>query len=197
MTGCEEGAAAEDPAFGSVLTMLRELPTNAAVEWADISAVDEGWCRDWVDVLVPELQEAAHLNWLWTVEPPTSEQDPDEWTISLPEDVDYWQLDYRNEAGAKVAAMVTRNPSTLMGKDLSTDEVSALGLRADEPVGGLAWRARRGWSTATISRALDAWVSEHAGRPDVTFQWNPRAAAAAVAELQALLADPGPPLPAG
>lgn len=68
-------AADYDDACAAAIEWLRSLPAQHQIGWnTHHFSLDWPFSKGWVDVFVPELQEAAGWNWAWTVE---QEDDPE------------------------------------------------------------------------------------------------------------------------
>lgn len=167
--------------YDATVRWLQALPDQSSISWGDPHAGERlPFCRGWVDVLVPDLQAAAGLGWVWTVDEPDSVPTDDDpwWTIRVPTDLPLWEL--RARGGY---LLVDVDPRQLTVANLPPAAVAALSLPGDARVGSLPWRPRRGWRPSSVSRALQRWTRQHTGRTDLSFHWDPSVEQPAMEEM--------------
>ncbi len=166
-----ESQRREEENYHATVNWLQGLAPGAEVRWADDHATEQmPYCRGWVDVLVPELQEILGWGWVWTISEPDEAIEAHDrwWGLRVVTDLALWELHL--EAAHVV---VDRDPRQLRVTDLPRSAVTAIGLAPTTSVASLPWRPGRGWRPSTVSDALTQWARKHSGRRDITFRWDP------------------------
>ena len=56
-----------------LINYINNLPLNTIIYWGDNSAsLEKPFCGEWIDVIIPEIQEFLGWIWIWTIENPSS-----------------------------------------------------------------------------------------------------------------------------
>jgi hypothetical protein len=165
---------------------LRELPEGATVHWSShhVSA-SRPWTAGWIDIRI-EDEGAPDFSWVWTIlgEDDTDGTGPDQlWQFAWPYDLDVHEVWHPDEG--------------LVDEWRTPRRVSASRDRRQQAIPGARDLVLGGWSVETIGKALSAWSTRHAGRPDLRFEWDPESEphpAVAVAAERARATAEGAPV---
>ena len=194
---------------------LRAQPRGGVVRWAsDHVTAERPWATNWIDVRIPE-GGPPDMSWVWTILEP---EDPDQpepgqlWQFSWPHDLEIHSVFdpgegwYANELPVPVGESLPesvvagyerlalgvekayRRPNPSNAKPVPAAIYLDLIRRA-----GSAYSVRGGWSVRTVCDALSDWADRHAGRLDLRFEWDRRAADSPALELAKERAAAGGP----
>lgn len=147
----------------ALVTWLQTLPHGAVVEWTNHSGspvpdVHPGW----VDVVVPAACDALEVNWLFTVVAPDDECA--DVNVVVEPDLTLWYVFGPGDLDEFVVVVAA-------GTEPKPDQMARLeaAAAADELRSVVASHA---WSSGSLTAALADWVSEHAGRSDLRFEYR-------------------------
>ena len=159
-----------------LINYINNLPLNTIIYWGDNSAsLEKPYCGEWIDVIVPEIQEFLGWNWIWTIESPFS--------------FNCLKEEFVNSGG---------NPETFMEEHACASETifiesnvvihgiwdTELHWWKDEiilPYGEVPssdymynpnYDFRPGWTVEYISETLSKWCLNFCNRSDIKFEWS-------------------------
>lgn len=159
---------------------------DPVLKWGDphVELVDQTLGRiytGWIDVHVPDIQEACETNWVWTIESVADREEDwttEFYTIDLPYDLDvhivrdpYAIHHPSQKSGEWYEADDILHVAVPRGGQLSGEQAAELAeqLSAGED---RTLRTVGGWREETINTAIKDWCEEHAGR-EYTVEYEP------------------------
>ncbi len=177
-----------------LIAYLRFRPAGAAVGWAsDHVKPEQPWATRWVDVRTTD-PDAPDWNWAWTI---TGPDDPDEgdpeqqlWCFAWPYDLDVYEVWKDPTPPAIMPGQVCQVP-VAGGRRLPSPALRSLEDEADQVGHGMI--VVGGWTTRTITAALEHWTAVNAGRGDLRFHWDQGAGSSETHRTMARRAASGGP----
>ncbi|MFM7087972.1 MAG: hypothetical protein ACKOW9_00340 [Candidatus Paceibacterota bacterium] len=156
-----------EESINSVLQIISGLQPYATLPWGDIGArkVGEVIEADWLDIFVPEICNPLGLNWLWTIESSSNVRDQNEFNLTIPHDKVIYAVSKSNALYDCDTVIIKE-----IGVSLSKEEEKSLRKLAAQR--GERIISRTCWSSKQLHSYMKKWCKDHAGRPDLTFEYD-------------------------
>ncbi|WP_041368890.1 hypothetical protein [Nakamurella multipartita] len=147
---------------------LADVPAGRVLTWySDDVTASEPYGYGWIDVHIEKVERGIRSPaWALTVVPPG---DPDDCVhnVETEPDVDLHVV-FEQEGCTRRHVLQCPVPR---GGNLDTDDGDRLRARlAADPA--LGYSVVPAWTESAVTSALNSWIAETLGRPDLRFSWN-------------------------
>jgi len=157
-----------------IVQYLQQLPDEHIISWyADDLSQDKPFGHGWIDIELStsEAQQALQMNWVWTIEEyselPTPDGTPPEWCFQWPPDLDVHTVYIPHP----IAPTFLLQEAVTQGIPLTDQRNERLSQTLSETPTA-QYDIIPAWSPLSINRALQAWATQYAQRPDLQFEWD-------------------------